>query len=153
NRVLGAIARRPKQRFFESPAGSLELRSQVARRALEAGCSLTPDDVIVTNGCQEAVLFALRATCRPGDTVMVESPAYFGFLQAIDLIGLKVLEVKTYPREGICLDEVRAALRRHRVRAVLLNPTFHNPLGSTMPDAKKQKLAELLAEREIPLIE
>src|SRR5437867_1573403 len=129
--------------MFEAPAGSLELRTQVARRALDAGCSLAP----------EAIVFAQRTTCRPGDTVAVESPAYFGFLQAIDLLGLKVIEIKTYPREGICLEEVRQVIRRHRVRVFLLSPSFHNPLGSRMPDTKKEALVAILAQREIPLIE
>lgn len=134
-------------------AGSTPMRVQIARRAMETGCVLGPDDIVATVGCQEALHLCLRAVAKPGDTIAVESPAYFGVLQLIDSLGLRVCEIPTYPREGVCLDELEKRLDACRVKACLFSLNFSNPLGSLMPDPKKQRLVELLATREIPLIE
>ncbi len=155
NRTMAAMARLHPRRSngYDSPCGCRELRVQIARRAMEAGCALTPEEIVVTSGCQEAVVLALRATCRPGDTVALESPTYYGFLQAIEMLGLKALELPTHPRDGISLEALRNALDEHAIRACLVISNFNNPTGSCIPDDRKRELAELLAERDIPLIE
>lgn len=144
---LGQMAR------CEPSAGSLAFRTQVARRAMDAGCVLSPDDIVATVGCQEALYLCLRAATKPGDTIAVESPAYFGVLQLVETLGLRVCEIPTYPREGICLDELVKSLDCCRVKACLFTPNFSNPLGSLMPDDKKARMVEILADRNIPLIE
>jgi DNA-binding transcriptional MocR family regulator len=155
NRSLALMGRKHPTRShsYDAPPGCKELRVQVARRAMEAGCSLNPEEIVTTLGCQEAIILALRALCRPGDTVAVESPCYFGVLQAIEMLNLRALELPTHPREGVSLDALRYALDSQPIRACLFTPNFHNPLGCCMPDGKKEELARLLADREIPLIE
>jgi DNA-binding transcriptional MocR family regulator len=129
------------------------LAREIARRYLQAGCPLGHDELVVTVGCTEAINLALRAVTRPGDTVAVETPAYFGFLETIQSLGLKALEIPTGPREGICLDATREALAHHDVKAVMIMPSFSNPLGSCMPDEKKARFYALLAEFDVPAIE
>lgn len=155
NRILSSILRRhPVQSIsYACTPGIKALQVQIARRALTAGCTLTPDDIIVTAGCQEAVMLALRAICRPGDTVAIESPTYYMFLQAIEILGLKALEIPTHPREGVCLNTLRYAIEHNPIRTCLFMPNFHNPLGSSMPDERKKELVEMLSEHDIPLIE
>ncbi|HLK58083.1 MAG TPA: PLP-dependent aminotransferase family protein [Chthonomonadaceae bacterium] len=138
---------------YEVSPGSEALRTRIVRLLLASGCVLSPEQIVVTNGCQEAILLSLRAVCRPGDVVAVESPTYFNFLQALEMLGLRTLEIPTCPREGMELAALREALTRHTVRACLLCCNFANPLGSCMPEEKKQELVALLAERRIPLIE
>src|SRR5262245_23797700 len=84
--IAAAIARHHPARAaaYEVPPGSTALRTQIARRALAAGCALAPEDIVITSGGQEAMHIALRAVCRPGDTVAIESPTYFGILQALE---------------------------------------------------------------------
>ena len=98
-------------------------------------------------------MLALQATCRPGDTVVLESPAYYTFLSSLQWLGLKVLEVPSDPREGMNLAVLDYAVRHNRVQACLVIPNFNTPLGSRMPDDKKRELVEMLARRDIPLIE
>lgn len=129
------------------------LRVQIARRGLDAGCALSPEDLVVTAGCVEAVTLALQATCRPGDTVAIESPCYYTFLNSIQWLGLKVLEIPSTLREGLNLDVLDYAIRHNPVRACIVIANFNNPLGSVMPDEKKRELVLLLAKHEIPLIE
>ncbi|MCM0080270.1 PLP-dependent aminotransferase family protein [Geomonas sp. Red32] len=155
NRMLSTEARRYREQSvsYESPPGCEKLRVQVARRLVYAGCTLTPDQIVTTCGCMEAVNLALLATCRPGDTVAIESPSYYNFLQALELYGLKALEIPTHPRDGMSIDALRYALEHNRISACLAVTNFSNPLGCLMPDDRKKELVELLSSHQVPLIE
>jgi DNA-binding transcriptional MocR family regulator len=133
--------------------GVEELRVQVARRALATGCTLTPDEVMITSGGQEAIALCLQAFCKAGDTVALESPCYYGFLQAMEALGIKGLEIPAHPTDGLSLEALEMALRTHDIKAVLAIPNFNNPLGSCMPAARKKALVAMLAKRGIPLLE
>src|SRR5204863_470509 len=101
----------------------------------------------------EAINLSLRAVTRPGDTVAIETPAYFGFLEAIQSLGLRALEIPTDPRTGICIDATREALENNDVKVVIVMPSFQNPLGACMPDEKKERLYRLLQEYDVAAIE
>jgi DNA-binding transcriptional MocR family regulator len=137
---------------YELPPGFAPLRREIARRALTWGVSVDPEDVIVTTGASEAIFLALRAVTRPGDVVAIESPAYYGTLQALDALGLRALEVPCRDT-GLDLDALEALLGRERVAAVLAVPNFSNPTGSLMPEPAKRRLVRLLADRGVPLVE
>jgi DNA-binding transcriptional MocR family regulator len=156
-RLVAATARREPALTVSYPVysnGTEELRRVLARRALDGGLRLRPEELVVTAGCLEAVMLALRAVARPGDAIALESPTHFMLLQAIESLGMKALEVPTHPRTGISVDALDlATAKRSAVRAVLLVPSFSNPLGASMPDEERRRLALLCAEREIPVIE
>ena len=155
NRILARVVRNDPNvaSSYEAIAGHAALRAQVARRAMEAGCTLTPDDVVVTDGAQEAVLIGLRAVTRPGDTVAIETPTYWGLLETLHALGLRAVEIATDPLEGICPIDLAAAIEREPIAAVVLQPSFGNPLGQNMPAEARRRIVDLLAEHEIPLIE
>ena len=155
NRMLSVEARRYRLQSlaYELPAGCLRLRKQIARRMLTAGCTMSPDEILVTNGCTEAISLALRAVCNPGDTVAVESPLFFNTLQTIASLGLKALEIPAHPAFGLNVETLRYVLENNRISACLVVSNFSNPLGSLMPDDAKKELVQLLARHEIPLIE
>ena len=131
------------------------LRARVAQRAMDSGCNLGPEEIVITNGTTEALGLALRAVTEPGDTVAVESPCYFGFLSLIKLLSLKVVEVSTDPRDGISLHELEKLMnhRKLALKAILLNPNVHNPLGSIMPDENKRRIVELTTSANVAVIE
>lgn len=155
NGILARLARRDTGRgcSYDFPPGSPELRVQIARRAADAGCHFSPDNIVTTTGCQEALSLCLRAVAKPGDTIAIDSPAFYGTLQAIESLGMKALEIPTHPRHGISLDALRLAIERWPIKACLFVPSFSNPLGACMPEENKKRLVKLLAEHEIPLIE
>lgn len=155
SRIMVSIARQAKQEhgLYDIPPGNEALRIQIAQRSVLSGCYLTPADIITTSGITEAYFLSLRAVCRSGNTVAIESPAYFANLQALEALDLRVLEIPAHPRTGISLEALRFALDHNPVHACLVNPNFSNPLGSCMPDDKKRELVEMLAARDIPLIE
>lgn len=138
---------------YEHLRGSDKLRLQIARLVVDSGCRLHPDDIITTTGCQEALSVSLRAITQPGDVVAVDSPSFYGSMQAIKALGLKALEIPTHPETGISLEALQLAMDQWDIKAIQITPTCNNPLGYTMPDAHKQRLLEITATQDIPIIE
>jgi len=134
-------------------SGLRQLKHQICRRLAEAQCQVDEEEVIVTNGCQEALTLCLRAVSKPGDTIAIESPAFVGLLQAIESLGLKALEIPSDCVEGISLEALELALDQWQIAAVALVPAFNNPSGSDMPLDNKKHLVELLSQKGVPLIE
>ena len=155
NRLMAAAMGKAGARAlsYDFPPGYAPLRHEIAKRSIESGCKLIESDLVTTHGTMEALNLCLRAVAKAGDVIAIESPAFYGTLQVIESLGMKALEIATDPRDGIVLDALSAAVRRQKVRACLLVTNFSNPLGSCMPDSNKKALVEMLARREIPLIE
>ena len=160
NRLYASIARRQPRLLAGSSHSDLTeapLRQAITRRALQWGCPIAADELVVTNSCTEAMMLCLRAVTKPGDTVAVESPTYYVMLQLLESMGLRALEIPTDPLTGVSLDALELATRKPAaeggIAACLLIPNGANPLGSVMPDAAKQRLAGLLAARDVALIE
>ena len=125
----------------------------IVRRSLEWGSPIVPEELVATNSCTEAIMLCLRAVTQPGDTVAVESPTYFVMLQLLESMGLKALEIPTHPKTGVSLEALELATREGQVAACLFIPNGANPLGCVISDASKQAIADLLAIRNVPLIE
>ncbi len=133
--------------------GHLGLRRKICQRLAPVCGDVSPDRMVITNGCMEAVSLCLQAVTQPGDTVIVESPTFPWFLQVIEDLNLYALEIPTDCRTGINTAALEQALKRHAVKACLFVPTFNNPMGFTTSDAKKKQLVRLLTDNEIPIIE
>lgn len=138
---------------YAHPQGNPELRKQIAKLSFNWGGKIKPDDIVVTSGCLEAVTLCLKAVTKPGDTVAVESPNYFGIFQAIESMGLKVVEISSCFISGLDLDCLEKTIEKYPISACVVIPNFNNPLGGCMPDENKKKLVELITEKNIPLIE
>lgn len=138
---------------YDKLSGSPELRQQVARLAIASGCLLHPDDIMITTGCQEALSIALRTLTQPGDVVAVDSPSFYGTMQILKANGLKALEIPTDPQTGISLEALEMALEQWPIRAIQVTPTYNNPLGYTMSEARKQALFQLAQRFDVAIIE
>jgi DNA-binding transcriptional MocR family regulator len=154
-RAMSSLALRDRNALgrYGLPPGTDKFRRAVARRALEWGCRIDYRNMVTTTGCMEAVNLCLRAVAGPGDLVALESPTYYGFLQILQTLGLRALEIPTHPRTGISLEALELALAEHPVKAVLVMPNVSNPIGASMSDPAKKRLVELLAAKDVPLIE
>ena len=114
---------------YEHLQGNELLRRQVAQWSMRWGGHLQSDDLITTSGCMNAISYALMATTKPGDTIAVESPVYFGVLRFAQSLGLKVLELPTDPDTGVDPDDVKKALKRHKIKTCFFVTNFSNPTG------------------------
>ncbi|WP_428327819.1 PLP-dependent aminotransferase family protein [Mucilaginibacter sp.] len=138
---------------YEKLQGNVSLRKQIAKNAFNWGGIHTEDDVVTTQGCMEALVFCLRAVTKPGDTVAIESPTFFGIFNIMLSLDLKVLEIPVNPETGIDIEYLTQAMDKVGIKACLFVSNFSNPVGSCMPDDRKQQLVSLLTARQIPLIE
>ena len=135
------------------PPGSRDLRMAIARRCGGFGCAIGPDQIVTTAGGLEALTLALRATCHAGQTVAIESPMYYGLLQSIEALGLRVIEIPCHPRHGLSVEALREALDEYEVSAVVSMSAGSNPLGTRATDEAKRELVGVLSDKGIPLIE
>lgn len=138
---------------YDKPAGLMPLRQQIAKRMVAQGCQLLAEDIVITNGCQEAVYLALRSCTQPGDIVAVESPTYYGLLQILESLNLKALEIPTDPLTGISIAALELALEQWPIKACVVVASFGNPLGACLTEEKKQQLVELANDKNLMLIE
>lgn len=155
NRIINQITREISTvgARYEGAPGLLTLRRQVARRAAEVGVAINENDLCTTIGATEGLSLALRAVAKPGDVIAVESPAYFGVLQAIESLGMRALEIPAHPRTGFDVTAFEETLRAQSVNALVIAPTASNPLGSIMPDDERERLVKLTRRLDIPVIE
>lgn len=113
---------RAAQRLLEPavqpPARRPALREQIARLAVDSGCRLTPADIAVTSGCQEAPSCAIRALCAPGDIVAIASPSFHGMMQVLHMKYIGSGATATQPQlavaEFIAAGHYQPHLRRMR---------------------------------------
>ncbi|AUH00720.1 PLP-dependent aminotransferase family protein [Prodigiosinella confusarubida] len=135
------------------PAGLLVLREHISRLMLDASCQSQAEDVIITNGCKEALFIALKACCEPGDLVAVESPCYFGILELFKIAGVKPVEIPADPVHGLSLEALTVALETLPIKVAYLSPNCNNPQGYTMSDVRKRHLLNMADKYDITLIE
>jgi len=152
--MMEAIRQSPSGNVnYEKLQGNIPLRKQIAKNAFNWGGNITEDDVVTTQGCMEALVFCLRAITKPGDTIAIESPTFFGIFNIMLSLDLKVMEIPVKPDTGIDIEYLAQAMDKVEIKACLFVTNFSNPVGSCMPDERKQQLVNLLTKRQIPLIE
>jgi DNA-binding transcriptional MocR family regulator len=154
-RIMATVVREEPDRAmgYECVSGNPELRKQIALRCMDTGASVMPDDIIVTTGAMEGISIIMRCLTRPGDIVIIQSPAFYCFLELLDMLGLRVIEIPSHPDFGISPADVASVINQYDVKACILNPNFNNPDGSLIPDEAKEEIVKLLARKSIPLIE
>jgi len=133
--------------------GNPNLRRQIALRYMVNGVMNSPDELVITNGALEALNLCLQVVTKPGDLVAIESPTFYAALQILERLQLKAVEIPVHPRDGIHLPTLADSLQRLPIKACWFMSSFHNPLGASMSDEKKQALYELLQQHQVPLIE
>lgn len=138
---------------YEQPAGNTLLRQEIAKRSFKWNGKLATDDVVITNGALEAVSLCLRAVAKAGDTIIIETPFYFGVLQTIESLGLKVIEVTGNGEEGISIERLEQLCSTQKIAACVLMSNFSNPGGMLLSDEKKQALAEFANCMKVPVID
>jgi len=134
--------------------GEPKLRRQIAYRYLDTvGSNVDPEQICITNGGQEALLLALKATARRGDVIAVESPTYHGLLELIDSLGMLAIEVETCPEEGVMLDALEKTLAAHPVKVCMFATTLSNPLAVSMPEENREALVRMIEDHDVILVE
>src|SRR4051812_36656347 len=123
-----------------SPSGFEPLRRRLLDEAREQGLAAPGDDLIITNGCQQALDLIGRVLVRPGDTVAVEDPVYPGLKNLLLGMGAQLAAIPVGPR-GVELGHAERVLRE-RPRFIVVTSNFQNPTGATLPLESRTALLE-----------
>lgn len=141
---------------YGDTAGAPRLRHSLARLMAARGVRCEADDIMVTTGSQQGFDLLLRTLISPGDTALIEEPAYPAAIQALRLAGANIVSVRT-DRDGIDVEALAAQLDAwpdaSKPKLLYTVPTFANPTGATLPRARREALVRLAAARRIVLVE
>lgn len=128
------------------------LREAICRISADRGIDCTPDDVVITSGSQQSLDIIARALINPGDVVVVERPTYLAALQVFQLAEAQFKSVGT-DGEGMIVDELEELVKQTAIKAVYIVPTFGNPSGVTLSDARRQQLVALAKQYDFLIFE
>ncbi len=135
----------------DDPWGLPALRERVAERLGTIGLPTRPEQVVVTTGAQQGLSISAGCWLRPGDRVAIDDPTYPGALSAVLAVGARPLPVAV-DRHGPVLRELEAALER-RPALVYVQSGVHSPTGGRLSDHRRDRIAALVAEHRVPLVE
>lgn len=132
--------------------GYLPLREQLCERMGAKGMNVTPEQMILTTGSQQAIDLLTEILTEPGDTVLVEKPTYLASLQVFALHGLRVIAADS-DEFGIIPEAAEQLIREHRPKLMYAVPTFGNPTGRVWSVERRLQMLELCKKHQIPIVE
>ncbi|KEO80294.1 PLP-dependent aminotransferase family protein [Paenibacillus polymyxa] len=131
---------------YSAVQGDTELREAMAQHfSVDKHFALSPDEVMITSGAQQAIDLIARSLLHTGDRVLIERPAYGPAMEIFRRQGARLTMTDIRP-EGYDMDQIEWCMKTEKPRLFYMNPTFHNPTGFTVPDEQRKRLPEL-AER------
>jgi 2-aminoadipate transaminase len=136
---------------YGTTEGYRPLREMLARHTGRYGLHITPDNILITSGSQQALDLLGKIFVNRGDRILAESPTYLGALQAWNSYGAEYITVKTDER-GMDTGEVEAALRAGP-KFIYVLPNFQNPTGVTLSLERRRRLVALADRYGVPIIE
>ena len=143
---------------YGSAQGDPHLREDVLQiMELEGIRDAQPDDVVITNGSQNALDLITRIMCDPGDVVLSEAPNYVGALGVFQSFQVNVVNVQL-DKHGLIpesLEETIIEQRRlgRKVKFLYTVPNFHNPAGVTLSDERRPKILEIARRHHVLVVE
>jgi len=149
NKVLETEAAQALQ--YSTTEGYRPLRELIAERIARYAVDVTPENILITSGSQQALDFIGRVFINQGDHVVVESPTYLGALQAWNAYGAQYVSVPS-DENGMDTDELEQALRVGP-KFIYVLPNFQNPSGTTLSLERRKKLVELADQYGVPIVE
>lgn len=156
NRHLSRALRNNPQKnasYYSDPLGDIELRQQISEHYRKRRFGVSEQEICITSGCQNSLFLALMATCQPGDIVAVESPAFYGVLQLLQQLKLKVIELPSSYTIGVTAKAFQEATTQWNIKACVLTANFSTPTGAYIPINEQREIIALANEKNIVIIE
>jgi 2-aminoadipate transaminase len=139
--------------------GYAPLKQALVAMLRSEGYEARDENLLITGGGQQALDLVCKAFLRPGDTVLVENPAYPGALAIFTGARARILGVPVKTESGpgmtpgVDVSAIEAVLMQNRVKMMVLTPDFQNPTGTTLPVPERRRLLEIAARFQVPIIE
>ncbi|MFZ5652259.1 MAG: PLP-dependent aminotransferase family protein [Bacillota bacterium] len=137
---------------YSATEGYQPLRRHISGGMAKNGITAGPDQILLTNGSQQALDLLAKIFIDPGDVVAVESPGYLGALQVFSGYQARFAGLAS-DDGGLVVESMERVLREHSPKLIYLTPTFSNPTGVTMAADRRQRVVDLLEKYRVPLIE
>lgn len=138
---------------YSTVQGDLELRETLTQYFINHyKTHLSPDELLITSGSQQAIHLIAQAFIKPRDVVLFERPSYSAAIDIFKAQGAQIVTVDIHP-EGYDLEQVEYCIKKYKPRLFYLNPTFHNPTGYTVSVEQRKRLVELAEHYRFLLIE
>jgi 2-aminoadipate transaminase len=137
---------------YSASEGYSPLRSVLAERLNRAGTTCGAEDILITNGSQQALDLVGKVFLNPGDRVLIEKPSYLGAIQAFDQYECQYVLVPQ-DENGMVTDGLDDLLAREPVKFIYALPNFQNPSGRTMSLERRQGLLAAAARHGVPILE
>ena len=134
------------------PLGLAILRRALAKRLTAIGLPTIEDQILVTNGAQQAISLIAALYVQRGDTVLVEDPTYFGAIEAFRATGARVSSMPVGV-EGVAPSVLKDRIAATAPRLIYLTPTYQNPTGAVMPVGARRAVSKLSREFGVPVID
>jgi DNA-binding transcriptional MocR family regulator len=128
------------------------LREQLALRGRRLGWADDPEEIVITSGAQQAIHLVAEAVLDDGDVAAVESPTFLGLLSSVRSTGARVMGVPV-DEKGLDVDAFERLLARHEVKLLGLQTACQNPTGRNLSPERRERLAELIVERNVFVLE
>jgi DNA-binding transcriptional MocR family regulator len=138
---------------YHTPDGDYPLRAKIAERFARRGVSVTPEQMVITTGCTQALHGMIRLLAQPGDIVACEAPAYYATLEMLGDTGIRVLPIPVRNSQGVDLDLVATLFERYRPKFFVVCSTLSNPSGATMPNEARGALVEICRKSDTQILE
>ncbi len=157
NAVLKAEGRRILQ--LGSSDGYPPLKQALTDLLNGEGMALKPGQLLITDGCQQALDLLCKAFLRPGDSVVLENPTYPGAIAIFTGARVRCLGVPVETHAGragsagMNLEALESVLMQNRVKLIVVTPDFQNPTGTTMPVNERRKLLEIASRFQVAVVE
>lgn len=125
----------------------------------DEGMNVRSEQILITNGCQQAIDLVCKVFLRPSDSVAIENPAYPGSIAILASARVRILTVgvEADPARtghvGLDVDALDSVLMQNRAKLIFVTPDFHNPTGTTLPVAERRRLLEIAARYQVPIVE
>ncbi len=136
---------------YGSTEGYTPLREMICRHTARQGLNITPDNILITSGSQQALDLIGKVFINSGDRILTEAPTYLGALQAWNVYGAEYVTVPL-DDDGMITDQLEGALRSGP-KFIYALPNFHNPAGVTMSLERRHHLIALADQYGVPIIE
>jgi DNA-binding transcriptional MocR family regulator len=137
---------------FYYPLGIAALRGALAAYYRERELPSAPEQILITNGAQQALALIVASYVQRGDVVLVEDPTYFGMLDVLRAAGARILSLPV-GGEGVKPSVLRDRITATAARLVYLTPTFQNPTGTVMPRAARKEICQIASALGVPVLE
>jgi 2-aminoadipate transaminase len=144
---------------FGSSDGYPALKQALVCLLRDEGYQAADENLLITDGCQQALDLLSKAFLRPGDTVLIENPTYSGTLAILAGARVRILGIPVRTESGpgttvgVDVSAIEAVLMQNRVKMIILTPDFHNPTGTTLPVSERRRLLDLAARFQVPIVE